>query len=399
MALRAKKWWLASLLLVSGLLPALAQKPSGPTRAARPFVGYHRYRGTVGGHPVTVELNIDPDPEKPAAMLCRGSYYYGRHPASKLLLHSPLPWRPRLALTLDETEADTTHQPTGRWLATQPAGPVLSGTWRSPAGQALPFSLREDYTDGQGHLMAAKYEIVEAAAKVPCRPERKEDETAAEYRKRIATIDHGYSQLFLHLRGPDTLRPALRGLQCLAPVARRRLARAAAAEDDGCKLYSTSLTVDYNDYGLLAWTEYSMEEFANGARPSHGIASMVHDLHTGEALRLEDIVRPDTDTLLQRLITRSILRRDNSDIWSKPGAKMPVHAADMAPLSTSISLTAEGLSFAYQCDEFAQLSFIEGSAIVFSVPVPWAELLPLLRPDSPVARMLRERGLWPPARR
>ncbi|WP_262709795.1 hypothetical protein [Hymenobacter sp. UV11] len=26
--------------------------------------------------------------------------------------------------------------------------------------------------------------------------------------------------------------------------------------------------------------------------------------------------------------------------------------------------------------------------------VPYAELLPLLRPASPVARMLRERGLW-----
>jgi hypothetical protein len=50
------------------------------------------------------------------------------------------------------------------------------------AGPALPFSLREDYTDGQGRLMAANYEVVEATAKVPCRPERNEEETAAEYR-------------------------------------------------------------------------------------------------------------------------------------------------------------------------------------------------------------------------
>jgi hypothetical protein len=350
----------------------------------------------VGGQPVTVELTIGPNFEKPGTMVCRGSYYYGRHPAGQLLLQSPPSWRPRLALALTETAADTTHRPTGRWLATQPAGPVLSGTWRSPAGQVLPFSLREDYTDGQGHLMAVKYELAEAAAKVPCRPERKEDETAAEYRKRVATIDHGYSQLFLHLLGPDTLRPALRGLQCPAPVARRRLARATAAEDDGCKLYSTSLTVDYNDYGLLAWTEYSMEEFAYGARPAHRITSGVHDLRTGHALRLEDLVRPDTDTdtLLQRLITRSILRHDAPDIDLTPGATMPVRTADQAPLSTVISLTAAGLSFAYHCDEFTRLSFMDGSAIVFSVPVPWAELLPLLRPDSPVARMLRERGIW-----
>jgi hypothetical protein len=387
------------LLLLLTSYPAIAEKPAATAAPAAPFTGYHRYRGTVGTQPVTVELTIGFDPAKQGAMACRGSYYYGRHPAGQLLLYSPLPWHPRLALTLAETTADTTHRPTGRWLATQPAGPVLSGTWRSPAGQVLPFSLREDYTDGQGHLMAAKYELAEAAAKVPCRPERKEDETKAEYHKRIATIDHGYSQLFLHLLGPDTLRPALQGLQCPTPLARRQLARAAAAEDDGCKLYSTSLDVDYNDYGLLAWTEYSTEEFANGARPSHRITSVVHDLRTGATLRLEDLVRPDTDTLLQRLITRSILRHDNADIDPKPGAKMPMHAADLAPLSTSISLTAEGLSFAYYCDEFAQLSFIEGSAIVFPVPVPWVELLPLLRPDSPVARMLRERGIWPTARR
>ncbi|WP_281271075.1 hypothetical protein [Hymenobacter nivis] len=27
--------------------------------------------------------------------------------------------------------------------------------------------------------------------------------------------------------------------------------------------------------------------------------------------------------------------------------------------------------------------------------IPYAELIPLLQPDSPVARMLRQCGLWP----
>ncbi|MGI4763114.1 MAG: hypothetical protein ACRYF0_20540 [Janthinobacterium lividum] len=34
---------------------------------------------------------------------------------------------------------------------------------------------------------------------------------------------------------------------------------------------------------------------------------------------------------------------------------------------------------------------IPGSA---EVTITYSELLPLLRPDSPVARMLRARGLW-----
>jgi hypothetical protein len=389
------KWWLASFLLVTSLLLAPAQKSSGPTRAARPFVGYHRYRGMVGGQPVTVELTIGPEVGSSAALVCEGSYHYDRHPAGRLLLSAPRPFRPRQALVLAETDA---QRPTGRWLAGQVVGASITGTWRSPTGQLLPFSLREDYTDGRGQLMAVQYEVVEATAKLPCRPERKEEETTANYRARIASIDHGYSQSFLHLLGPDTLRPALRDLQCPVPAVRRQQVRAAAKEDDGCNLYMASLHVDYNAYGLLAWSESWTEEYEAGARPQHGMRSALYDLRTGHIITIEDVFKPSTDTLLQRLITQHILHDDNSDIEPEPGLKVPVHAADLAPLpAAGLSMADKGVEFAYHIDEFDRLPLLLGGTTLFSVIVPFAELLPFLRPDSPVVRMLRERGLWPPA--
>lgn len=50
------------------------------------------------------------------------------------------------------------------------------------------------------------------------------------------------------------------------------------------------------------------------------------------------------------------------------------------------------LATLYNIDELSRLT--DGGTIILSVPVPYAELQPLLRPASPVARMLRERELW-----
>ncbi|AWM32077.1 hypothetical protein DDQ68_04275 [Hymenobacter nivis] len=109
---------------------------------------------------MTVELTIGPiDNSRNAATVCEGSYTYDRHPAGLLVLHGLRPFYPQRSLVL--AEADTTRPGTltGRWEASQFAGAVLTGTWTSPAGKQLPFELHEDHTDGQGHLMAVRYEL------------------------------------------------------------------------------------------------------------------------------------------------------------------------------------------------------------------------------------------------
>lgn len=396
--------WLASVVLLGvNLPPAPAQsRATSPTpvarsaRAARPFVGFHRYRGTVGGQPVTVELTIGPAADNAEQVVCEGHYHYDRHPAGQLLLHGPRPFRPRHALALAETKAPPAGQPTGHWQAAQAAGPVLTGQWRSPAGKQLPFSLREDYTDGQGRLMAVPYEVVEAGTEVPCHDERQEDETKAEYRQRMAQVERGYHQSFLHLLGPDTLRPVLQALQCPEPAQRRRQVRAAAQADNGCNFHMASLFVNYNAHGLLAWSEYYDDTFIGGSRPRHSMSTAVYDLRTGQKLSIENVFRAGTDTLLQRLITQHILHDDNSDVEPEPGMKVPVHAADLVSLpGWGFTVAENGLEFCYEIDALQQ--FVTGGVILVTVPVPYAELLPLLRPGSPLARMLRERGRWHPA--
>ena len=389
------KGWFASLLLVMSFLPApvLAQKAPVISRARPPYLGYHRYRGTVGGQPVTVELTIGPSPDAHDSTVCQGRYTYDRQPAGQLLLSGPRPYQPRQPLRLTEADKVQLGRITGRWRASQPVGAVISGTWTSPAGKQPPFSLHEAYTDAQGRLMSVSYEVVGEEAKAPCQPEHEKGETKAEYRTRVAGYNHGYSKQFLHLLGPDTLRPSLRGLQCPLPAQRHQLVRTAAREDDGCNFHTASLDVDCNDYGLLAWSEGLEDDFITGGRPQHGMRAMVYDLRTGEALAMADIVRPGTDTLLQRLITQHLLHDDNPDIHPTPRMAVPAHAVDLAPLPAQLfSLTKDGLEFGYQIEELD--SFIEGGTILCWVPVPYPDLLPLLRPDSPVARMLRERGLW-----
>ena len=155
----------------------------------------------MGTQPVTVELTVSLPPLTPAQaahapdFLTRtGSYHYDRHPAGLLL-----------------TEADSAHprRPTGRWQATQPIGPVLAGTWRGPAGQVLPFRLREDYTDGQGHLMAVKYELLQERDEEPAPAERQPDETKAAFRARAKnlTCSSSCDCDYLHLLGPIHYAP------------------------------------------------------------------------------------------------------------------------------------------------------------------------------------------------
>jgi hypothetical protein len=369
--------------------PRATAPAAAPEAVAPPYTGYHRYRGTVGGQPVTMELTIDSTEASPGKKLaCTGRYYYGRANGGLLDLAATGTYQSRQRLQLQESSGS---KATGIWQATQPAGSLLSGTWRSPGGKLLPFSLREDYTDEQGHLAAVRYEVLVESLVLPCQLERYEDETEEQYRTRFENAPNGYDQWFLHLLGPDTLRRSLRALQCPVPRERRQLVRAAAKEN-GCNYHSESLHVDYNDYGLLAWSEAWTDEFEGGARPGHGQRAAVYDLRTGRVITMAGVFRAGADTLLQRLITQHILHDDNPDLTPTPGLAVPARADSLAPLPNSFSLAENGMDFLYGIDELTQLT--DGGVIIPSVPVPYRELLPLLRPTSPVARMLRERGLW-----
>jgi hypothetical protein len=403
-----------SYILLSALLSLLVACQSSPNKTTSPpttvppatavaadlsvsrrfaklhFDGFRRYRGTVGSQPVTVELTIAASSDAHDSTVCVGSYTYNRHPAGQLLLYGSRPWRPERPLQLTEADSARPQVPTGRWQANQMVGPVLTGMWSSPSGKQLPFSLREDYTDEQGQLMAVRYEVlderVEGAA---CKPEVYEGETKAEYRQRLkdqptSSLDRQY----LHLLDPGAAQPTLRNLQCPSPRERRAAMRAALAEAGGCAALTDNLCVTYNGYGLLAVGEYHEEYYQGTPHANHGVDATIYDLRTGEVLALADILKAGSDQALRQFITHKLRNQMELD------ASEVLHPAEGDSTTTElprpgVGLTADGLTFQY--------SDYELGAYAYGMPavtITWAELLPLLRSDSPVARMLRERGLW-----
>ena len=373
---------------------APAAASPAPAAPAQNLSGYYRYRGTVGTQPITVELTVGPLPpteaqatHAPDVIACTGSYHYDRHPAGQLLLSSAPPFRPGQPLLLAEADSAHPRQPTGRWQATQPFGPVLTGTWRSPAGQVLPFRLREDYTDGQGHLMVVQYEILQEGDEIPTPAEREPGETKAAYRARTADLTNSCRRDYLHLLGPDTLRPALRALQCPGPARRRRAMREDLGYPSGVEL-SDQLTVSYDNYGLLSLASSHEGDYKDAVHPEHGAGAVTYDLRTGRALTIAQLIRPGTDTMLSRLITRHL--ESDEQVAADELMSIATIEGGFAKLpAQGLGVVEQGLTFTYTSSEI--LNIVHPPVTLL---VPWAELQPLLRPDSPVARMLRARGLW-----
>lgn len=357
--MRSASWLVAGLLGLAGCQSdtatkaetkvaekAVAAVPAPPAVAGGvgpPFVGYHRYRGTVGGQPVTVELTIEQTANAPDSTTCTGSYTYDRHPTGLLLLHGARPFLARRPLGL--VEADTAHhQPTGYWQASQPVGPLLTGTWRSPAGQQLPFSLHEDYTDGQGHMVAVQYELLQEGEEVPCQSERKEGESKAAYRARTKDLISTCSQDFLHLLGPDTLRPALRALQCPVPAKRRQQMR---EQVQGCNQVEHQLRVVYNEHSLLSLESFVNEFYEGTDHPSHELSTTTYDLRTGRPLAIAALIRPGTDSILSRLITQH-LEQDNN-VTLDELLNHSVDDSTLVPLpQQGLGIGGEGLEFTFQ---------------------------------------------------
>jgi len=369
-----------------------AAAPTAPLAVAGAvaFTGFRRYRGAVGGQPVTVELTIGPKSEKSALLVCEGSYSYDRHPSGQLLLSAPQPLLPSQPLLLAEVDGERPRQATGRWQANQPAGPTLTGTWTSPSGKQLLFSLQEDYTDGQGHLMAVRYELLDERVEGgPCKPDAYDGEDAADYRERAkglpaASLDRQY----LHLLGPEALQPALRALQCPAPRERRAAMRAALAEVGDCANSTDNLAITYNAHGLLAVSEYHEEYYQGTPHPNHSLDATIYDLRTGQALALNSLLKPGTDHALRQLITGALRTEMELD------AAEVLHPAEGDTATTElprtgVGLVAEGLVFEYADNELGAYAY--GMP---SVTITWADLLPLLQPHTPVARMLYERRRW-----
>jgi hypothetical protein len=374
--------WLLAVLLLAGCQPTAENKaemlsaskvapvasaavvPTAsppPAISAKELTGYHRYRGTVGSQPVIVELTIA-RASKAGLKTCSGSYYYEKH-GGQLNLQSVQAFGGGALLILAESAGEG-QPPTAHWQAQLPVGPAWAGTWVSTQGRRLPFALQEDY------IGAVRYEIV--ALHMPRNAEPADDETPITYHSDSLTTE------FLHLLGPDTLRPAWRRLQCPAPA--QRLAAASDASAD------TRLSVTLNGYGLLSYMEWESEEIG-GAYPDNHSTPYTYDLATGRACDPRDWLVPGHETALRQLLTRHMLADSMaSGLVLAPSSEDGVTRPYLAPLG-HFGLNSAGLYCTLE--EFGAPHAIQGVEIT----IPYIELRHLVRPGTPLARLLAARHL------
>ncbi|MBO2011794.1 hypothetical protein [Hymenobacter negativus] len=347
----------------------------------------HRYVGTVGGQPATALLEWQ-NPDSVS-----GSFYlHRRGPGYRL--STPLPpaqhpvQRRGWVLAVD---AYGWSGSSSEWRLHGKPGATLTGTWRGgPTGRFQPVMLREDYTNGvrlaiQTWWVHGNYTITDA------------------HGRRYSAVPVVRYE-FMHLPDPASVPPALRPILSPGPAGRRGLLLEGG---DGDCITDQKLSVQLNDFGLFS---YSYEEYCSiiGGAADERYRYALLDLRAGRWLTPMSQLIPDYQAGLARLLAHHLLYDDeywlirHDSTWrrqltpylrTRPDTLAATTRWLLANTPVSVGkslLTGTGLEIADWRGNYIQAFPRE----TFTWFIPYAELRPLVRPGTPLARMLRARGLW-----
>jgi hypothetical protein len=363
---------------VTGCLAGPLQFVRGSPASRRPRL-VRRYVGTVGGQPATALLQW----QNPDSII---GYFYLHRRGPEYTLYTRQIKAGQLVLTVfqEHPAADDA----GEWRLPARPDTVLAGTWRTAAG-VQPFRLRESYV-GAARL-AIKTTHLKGGWSIAYEPG---DEDCGH----IPLISYD----FLHLLAPAGVPAALRPVLSPTRAARWRTVLA-SREADARVTYG--LIVRLNDFGLLSYQiNYLADPY--GGRPQYAtIGSPLFDLASGRGFSIGSQLRTHYRLALRRLIAQHLQHdarfADYEWQWAEkhPARTMGDTALtnslwllrDLAPLSNSCVLTSEGLELTYW---LGSLTSNYAGSHHDTVLIPYRELRPLVRPGTPLARMLRARGLW-----
>ncbi len=342
--------------------------PPQPLHFSRLRTGpvFHHYTGTMGTEHVSVELSwTRPDSITGHFYYWRGGpeyqlSYYGRH-------QGPFVFSVR--------QDEAYYQPKkGTWHLRQPPGPVLRGFWLDSAGQRRCFVLREDYHQ------SVPYDI-----------------QTLKLSGGQSTSDNCFGSSltrdYLHLRG--ALPPALQRVQAPALASRKRQLLTTYERAGDIAYY---LSIRLNDFNLLSYQTF-YEAMHVGPR-QNGFENGLFDLTTGHSLPLASQLQPGYELALRCLFTNH-LRRDFGLAAIPPN--QPVDPERLLELPTlngvdfiGLALTGAGLEGSYlPADIYGVLGpEAEVNSIPYPLLISYRELRPLVRPGTPLARMLAARALW-----
>ena len=342
----------AAAIASAGALPLPADaRPVEPvwrvvsSPALRRVLQVHRYVGTVDGKPATAELQwYTPDSITGYFYLHRAGPAYALRDARQ----QPGP----VVLTVD---SDDYASAGGRWyLQGQPGTAMLNAHWRDGHRQRT-VAMQENYAG------------------------------AVRYGVRSSLYDGGAAgsveQDFLTLPLPALVHPRLRPL--LNPGFQARLRLMQEARDSECDVHNR-LSVLLNGFGLFSYqlALESRQTDGNGGRRDDQ-TSFLFDLVSGRPLTVASQLRPDYELPLRRLLASQL-----------PPA---IKGNSCLDYITSDDPTLVALPDIDMCLTEVGLEATYGAAQVCgpqTLRIPYRELRPLVRPGTPLARMLRARGLW-----
>lgn len=366
------------LIGAAGAVPATRPLPLKLTQGRPEHMG--RYTGTIGGQAVTVELHW----QRPDSVT--GSFYYHRRGAVYDLTYQKPNSKTQPLKLLASSRQLSYYHPAGSWqLTSGPPGAVLAGSWVRPGRAALPFVLHENYVG------AVRY-VRQNLRLTGGPPEPDAD------RGRVPA----YERTFLTLVQPTAVPGKLRRTLASSPALRRRQMLAGREGDADARVW---IEVSLNDFGLFSYqTSYDALPF--GGRHQSDLQSALFAVATGQPLTVASQLRPGYERPLRRLLSAHLLHDDDpyfdevnkehNNEWSwRNKQETPSQLVPLPDLeedsADDLTLTAAGLEACYS--PYSLFESPGGMLPSCTVLIPYRELRPLVRPSTPLARMLRARGL------
>ena len=367
-----------TLAAVDAEEPALAEDepkaaPPPPYQmVAEDTLRYRRYVGWLGPRPVVVELFVEQ--EGRGRHQVSGRYYDARTGAGRQF--SAVDFTPGRPVPLQTAGVPDSAE---HWQL-PPLGAALAGTVTTLGQPLRRFTLREDYR--QAALAVCSAVMYGRSVRAYGQEHEPEPRQYQSY----------YRRQYIQLKGLAARRPALqRAFPSRATQVRAWLRR--GFEEEGADLlqiedYEFALTL--NDYDLLSYTR-TVSTYADGANhPDSDSEEFSYDLRTGRRLSLATLLRRGSGPALKRLALRYIdqfylheLREWHND------PQYQIEELDNLDQTKYFSLTPTGLGMTMRLGPHAL-----GPT---TIEILYAALRPLLRPRTPLNRLLVARGL-PPVR-
>lgn len=358
--------------------PALAEDepeaaPSPPYQMlAEDTLRYRRYVGWLGARPVVVELFVGREYAGQSPPQVFGRYYDARTGTEHYF--PAVDFSPRQRIRL-KTYAD--NDSAEHWQL-PPLGARLTGTVTAGGQPPRRFTLREDYRQAAALAVcsAVMYGRSEPAYGQENEPEPRQ------YRGICR-------RQYIWLRGKAAQRPILqRAFPSRPAQIRAWLLEDAGEETEALQIDDYEFDIELNDYNILSYRR-TVSTDANGANhPDSSWEEFSYDLRTGRRLSLATLLRRGSGPALQRLMLRymepnylAALQEQGNDPLGNIEERETLHQ------TSSFSLTPSGLSMTMKLGSHAM-----GPT---TIVIPYAALRPLLRPRTPLNRLLMARDLPP----